>query len=157
MSAVPLTVAATMVAALLDRHCCISGLPLSVQASLGFSMSALPRKLAAALLKHWLLHASWDAVADGNGLLLLHDNVHLSDRGALIVAGEVQLWMQQPLLLSNSRRCKGLFCGNTTGCGAKAFLVSHLCARACGVHSLFNAMLFVTVAWCRCERSWTAS
>ena len=45
--------------------------------------------VAAALLKHWLLRASWDSVADGNGLLLLSDNVHLSDRGADIITAEV--------------------------------------------------------------------
>jgi hypothetical protein len=63
---------------------------LCTQASLGFSMSAWPVTVAAALLKHWLLRASWDSVADGNGLLLLSDNVHLSDRGADIIAAEVR-------------------------------------------------------------------
>ncbi len=65
-----------------------------MQASLGFSMSAWPVTVATALLKHWLLRASWDSVADGNGLLLLSDNVHLSDRGADIIAAEVQCMMQ---------------------------------------------------------------
>lgn len=69
---------------------------LCVQASLGFSMSAWPVTVAAALLKHWLLRASWDSVADGNGLLLLSDNVHLSDRGADIIAAEVGAVMLQP-------------------------------------------------------------
>lgn len=52
-------------------------------------MSAWPLTVTNALLKHWLLRASWDTVADSNGLLLLTDNVHLSQRGATIVAGEV--------------------------------------------------------------------
>lgn len=64
------------------------------QASLGFNMPTWPLTVAAALLKHWLLRASWDSVADANGLLLLTDNVHLSERGATIVAGEVSFRCQ---------------------------------------------------------------
>jgi hypothetical protein len=81
---------------------------LCVQASLGFSMSAWPVTVAAALLKHWLLRASWDSVADGNGLLLLSDNVHLSDRGADIIAAEVgavHVTTQMRLITSGSAIC----------------------------------------------------
>ncbi|MEU4765160.1 GDSL-type esterase/lipase family protein [Actinosynnema sp. NPDC023794] len=50
--------------------------------------------LAAA--EHHLLGHEWDEVARGNGLRLLVDHVHLSDRGGAIVADLVDGWLSTP-------------------------------------------------------------
>lgn len=46
-----------------------------------------------AAAEHYLLRRSWDEVARGNGLELLVDHIHLSDRGGAIVTGLAAQWL----------------------------------------------------------------
>lgn len=46
-----------------------------------------------AAAEHHLLRRSWDEVARGNGLELLVDHIHLSDRGGAIVTGLAAQWL----------------------------------------------------------------
>lgn len=43
-------------------------------------------RLLRAIIRHYLLHQSWDRIAFANGLLVLTDHLHLSDLGATVVA-----------------------------------------------------------------------
>ncbi|WP_251064022.1 hypothetical protein [Streptomyces sp. ISL-44] len=46
-----------------------------------------------AAAEHYLLRRGWDEVARGNGLELLVDHIHLSDRGGAIVTGLAAQWL----------------------------------------------------------------
>jgi lysophospholipase L1-like esterase len=46
-----------------------------------------------AALDHYVFGKSWDEIADGNGLRVLTDHVHLSDRGGAVVAELVADWL----------------------------------------------------------------
>ncbi|ONI89664.1 hypothetical protein ALI22I_14265 [Saccharothrix sp. ALI-22-I] len=43
--------------------------------------------------EHYLFGRDWDEVARGNGLDLLVDHIHLSDRGGAIIADLVAEWL----------------------------------------------------------------
>ncbi|MGW6915607.1 SGNH/GDSL hydrolase family protein [Kitasatospora sp. NPDC054939] len=58
-------------------------------ASYDFSFALAYRAAA----EHYLLRRSWDEVARGNGLELLVDHIHLSDRGGAIVTGLAAQWL----------------------------------------------------------------
>ncbi|WP_067825671.1 SGNH/GDSL hydrolase family protein [Actinomadura kijaniata] len=45
--------------------------------------------------RHYLLGHSWDEVARGNGLELLVDHLHLSDRGGAMVADLISEWLSR--------------------------------------------------------------
>lgn len=48
-----------------------------------------------AAAEHYLLGRSWDEVARGNGLELLVDHIHLSDRGGAIVTTTAAQWLSK--------------------------------------------------------------
>ncbi|MFJ3877107.1 SGNH/GDSL hydrolase family protein [Streptomyces sp. NPDC090077] len=50
-----------------------------------------------AAAEHYLLRRSWDEVARGNGLELLVDHIHLSNRGAAIVTATAARWLSTPV------------------------------------------------------------
>jgi lysophospholipase L1-like esterase len=45
---------------------------------------------------HYVCRRSWDEIADRHGFFLLIDQVHLSDRGATVVADLVADWLTSP-------------------------------------------------------------
>jgi lysophospholipase L1-like esterase len=55
-----------------------------------------PSIVAGAVLGHFVLRRSWNDVATRNGLAVLTDHVHLSDRGAAVVAELVEQFLTSP-------------------------------------------------------------
>lgn len=43
--------------------------------------------------RRYVLRRSWDAIARGNGLLLLTDQIHLSDRAAEVIVDQLSSWL----------------------------------------------------------------
>jgi acyl-CoA thioesterase I len=52
--------------------------------------------VASAVVRHRLLRQSWDSVAAHNGLAVLTDHIHLSDRGAGVVADLIEQFLALP-------------------------------------------------------------
>ena len=55
-----------------------------------------PGPVAAAVLGHFVLRRSWDDVSQRNGLALLTDHIHLSNRAARVVAELVEQFVALP-------------------------------------------------------------
>lgn len=52
-----------------------------------------PGLMTGAGVRRYLLFQSWDQIAEANGMLLLTDQIHLSDRGGAIVAELITGWL----------------------------------------------------------------
>lgn len=55
---------------------------------------ARPSVVAGAVFRHRLLRQAWDDIAARNGLAVLTDHIHLSDRGATVVANLVEQFLE---------------------------------------------------------------
>lgn len=55
-----------------------------------------PGVVAGAVLGHYVLRRSWDGISARNGLAVLTDHIHVSDRGAHVIAELIEQFVVQP-------------------------------------------------------------